>query len=134
MSRTGRCLCDATRFRVEGEAHSVGHCYCRMCQQSSGALAVTWATFPIECVSLEGELRWYESSPRARRAFCKRCGASIAWQKLEAPRFIDLTVALFDDPQQLPPTYAIHARSKPEWLRLDEHLPHHAEGQALEPE
>ncbi len=52
----------------------------------------------------------------------------------QPPRSIAFTAALFDDPKQLPPTYAIHARSKPEWLRLDEHLPHHAEGQALEPE
>ena len=134
MTRTGHCLCGATRLRAEGEVHSVGHCYCRMCQQSSGALAVTWATFPIESVSLEGELRWYESSPRARRAFCKRCGASVAWQKLESPRFIDLTVALFDEQQGLKPTYAIHARAKPDWMHLDEHLLQHADGNEQEPE
>lgn len=105
-----------------------------MCQTSVGAVAVTWATFPATAAEIRGEtLSWYRSSKRAERGFCNRCGASLAWRKLDG-KYIDLTVALFDQPDDLPPTYAIWASRKPTWLKLDEHLPQHAEQAHTEPE
>ncbi len=105
-----------------------------MCQTSVGAVGVTWATFPVAAVELRGDaLRWYQSSDKAERAFCGRCGASLAWRKLRG-KFIDLTVALFDAPDELPPTYTIWASRKPRWLKLDEQLPQHAEQATKEAE
>ena len=133
-TRAGRCLCGAVQFTAHGKPHSVGHCCCRMCQTSVGAVGVTWATYPADAVELCGEmLSWYRSSSKAERGFCGRCGGSLAWRKFGG-KFIDLTVALFDAPDELEPTYAIWASGKPRWLKLDEHLPQHVQQLHSEPE
>lgn len=124
-TRTGHCLCGGVQFSARGEPQSVGHCCCRMCQTSVGAVGISWATYPGTGVGISGDtLRWYRSSDKAERGFCSRCGASVAWRKLDG-KVIDLTVALFDEPNELPPSFTIWASKKPRWLKLDEHLPQH---------
>ena len=75
---TGSCLCGAVRYRVSGPLRPVIACHCRQCRKTSGHhVAATSAA--REDIDIKGELRWYRSSPKARRGFCPTCGSNLFW-------------------------------------------------------
>ncbi|WP_197457586.1 GFA family protein [Snodgrassella sp. CFCC 13594] len=41
----GGCLCGRLRYCIQGALIDAGFCHCRMCQKSSGAPMMAWATF-----------------------------------------------------------------------------------------
>lgn len=78
MSVTGACLCGAVRYRVAGRLRPVIACHCTQCRKTSGHhVAATSA--PRGSVTVEGEVRWYQSSDIARRGFCPICGSNLFW-------------------------------------------------------
>ncbi len=75
---TGSCLCGAVRYRVSGPLRPVIACHCRQCRKTSGHhVAATSAA--REDIDIKGDLRWYRSSPTARRGFCPTCGSNLFW-------------------------------------------------------
>lgn len=77
----GACLCGAVAFEAEGPLRPVIACHCRECRAWSGHV---WAATSVphdrfRLIRSEG-LRWYRSSPAARRGFCGICSASLFWQ------------------------------------------------------
>ncbi len=78
MARTGSCLCGAVTYEVDGPLRPVVFCHCSQCRKSSGHhVAATSA--PRGKVRIRGEVRWYRSSPSARRGFCPACGGNLFW-------------------------------------------------------
>mgnify|MGYP001816740329 CR=1 FL=1 len=76
--RTGSCLCGAVRYRVTGPMRPVIACHCTQCRKASGHhVAATSARRGT--VEISGELRWYQSSEKARRGFCPTCGSNLFW-------------------------------------------------------
>jgi hypothetical protein len=82
-SVTGRCLCGAVRFEVDGPLRDVVLCHCGECRRWAGHV---WAASAArrEDVSVveDGALRWIdspESESHARRGFCCECGSSLFW-------------------------------------------------------
>ena len=77
----GGCLCGAVRYEVHGPMRGVVNCHCDMCRRLHGAFG---AFTKVENADLslveQSGLAWYESSEKARRGFCRRCGASLFWQ------------------------------------------------------
>jgi GNAT superfamily N-acetyltransferase len=119
--QTGGCACGAVRFEVEGPLE-VGDCHCRMCQRAVGAAYVTWASADAAALRLvQGEPRWWRSSASAERGFCAWCGTSLFFRS--SGRQVDITVAAFDEPALLPPTFAIWTTSRLPWVHLDAQLP-----------
>jgi len=45
-------------------------------------------------------LRWYESSPEARRGFCARCGAMLFWEPSHG-RHVSISAGSMDRPTGL---------------------------------
>ena len=87
---------------------------------------MTWATATTEAVQITGStLRWYDSSPRGRRGFCERCGASLFFTDPTEPAELDVSVATLDDPDALPPSGHIFVPSKIAWVALEPGLPRH---------
>ena len=77
---TGGCLCGAVRFTIEGPLSGVTICHCAMCRRSTTGLGAYTACAP-DAIRLTGtKLRWYRSSPVARRGFCARCGSQLFWE------------------------------------------------------
>lgn len=132
---SGGCLCGAIRYRLARVPTDVGHCHCRICQRSTGAPLVTWATVPHgDLEILAGEPAWYRSSPAARRGFCPTCGSQLFFAfdadatrpdlRAEAIDEIDVTVASLDDPDRCRPTRNIWVGSRRAFLHgFDERLP-----------
>ncbi len=126
---SGGCLCGAVRYSVSGRPVDCGYCHCRICQRASGAPLVAWATVPAECLTITaGVPQAYASSAHALRQFCARCGTPISFRSQRSPTRVDITIASLDDPSSLPPQYHIWTVSQVPWLKVDDHLPRHADG------
>jgi hypothetical protein len=83
MAATGRCLCGAVRFEVNGPLRDVVLCHCGECRRWAGHVwgATAAAREDLRVVE-DGALRWIdspESVSRARRGFCAECGSSLFW-------------------------------------------------------
>jgi hypothetical protein len=101
---SGRCLCGAISYRVQGPLRDVLICHCEECRRWHGHASATTAVAREDLVLLdERALRWIRS-PRsdagARRGFCAACGSSLFW---DAPghRTISIAAGTLDAPTGL---------------------------------
>ena len=143
----GGCLCGRLRYRLAAVPTDVAHCHCRLCQRSSGAAMLTWATVPRAGLAVAGEPAWYRSSATARRGFCPTCGAQLFFAHdvdardsrpdlpADAETPIDVTVASLDAPDAAVPDSNIWVGSRRAFLHgFDATLPDHLdEGPAPTP-
>lgn len=84
---TGQCLCGSVKFSVLGPLRStVTACHCTTCRRFTGGLwAGTVARREHVVIEDGGTLKWYQSSPQAKRGFCSHCGAGLFWESHEEP-------------------------------------------------
>lgn len=91
---TGRCLCGAVRYRVQGTLGDVLICHCEECRRWHGHVSATTAVARHELTVIDGRgLRWIRSprsDARARRGFCAECGSSVFW---DAPGHETISIA-----------------------------------------
>jgi hypothetical protein len=104
MPATGRCLCGAVRYEVDGPLRDVVLCHCGECRRWHGHVPAYTDT-ERENLRLEDDraLRWIdspESESHARRGFCAECGSSLFW---EAPGrdTVSITAGSLDGPTGL---------------------------------
>ena len=78
--RTGQCLCGAVKYQVRGALDGAIGCHCGQCRRTSGHYTAG-ALVRRDGVTLTEDrgLKWYQSSPEARRGFCAECGSSVLW-------------------------------------------------------
>ena len=83
----GNCLCGGVEFEVDPPLRDVIACHCSQCRKTSGHYwaATSVAHDRFRLIS-DATLDWYESSPSARRGFCRCCGASLFWQPVGEAR------------------------------------------------
>ena len=102
MNVKGSCVCESIMFELTGELRDVVFCHCSQCRKTSGHF---WAATQVSKENLNFikaiSLSWYDSSDKARRGFCHRCGSSLFYERkginkisvaagsLEAPTFLD---------------------------------------------
>ena len=124
VTMTGGCACGRIRFAAEIADDDAYLCHCRMCQRATGSVSIAFKSLRRDAVRWEREPGWYESSPIARRPFCRECGASLGFVHPDSEK-MDLTVASFDDPSRFVPTHHFGAESMHRaWLDT-EGLPEH---------
>jgi hypothetical protein len=123
LETTGGCLCGALRYVALGRPVDVGYCHCRVCQRSSGAPVLAWATFPNDAFAYtKGSPTTYRSSPRAGREFCAVCGTQIAFREDGAAR-VDFNIGSLDQPDSFAPQYHIWTESRIPWFETADDLP-----------
>jgi len=131
MTRTGRCLCGAVRYRVEGPLRAPVACHCEQCRRSSGhyvaAVSCTEADLAVEGGAA---INWFASSPGFRRGFCGHCGSQLFWQRLQSDS-VSIFAGSLDDTTGLRLSGHVHTASKGVYYDIDDELPHH-EGAAPE--
>lgn len=92
----GSCHCGTVKVSVPVDAAGVVVCHCGDCQKLHGnafaMLAVDRAALRVDG---EAEVRWYDSSAKARRAFCGRCGSRLFKDPHGSPKVL-VSVGLFD--------------------------------------
>jgi hypothetical protein len=104
---TGRCLCGAVRYRVEGTLRDVLICHCEECRRWTGHFSANTAARREDLVLIEqSALRWIDS-PRsdahARRGFCAQCGSSLFWDAPDRPT-VSIAAGTLDAPTGLKTT------------------------------
>jgi hypothetical protein len=98
---TGSCLCGSVRYQVRGSLRDVLICHCQFCQRMNthvGAYSAC-AVSDLEFVSSR-TLRWYRSSPKARRGFCSKCGSALFWEPTP-PTHISISAGSLNQPTGL---------------------------------
>ena len=75
----GSCLCGAVKYEALGDAEGFAACHCGQCRRQAGHV---WASahVPDDKLRITGEVRWFQSSEKARRGFCPVCGSSLFWK------------------------------------------------------
>ena len=102
MASSGRCLCGAVQYTLNGEPISVLDCHCSMCRRESGAASLVYAGYRRTDVSISGSIKYYRASNIASRGFCPNCGSPICYEDDADPQSIWLTVGTHDDAGSLP--------------------------------
>lgn len=128
VEATGGCLCGAVRYEVRGPLRAVVNCHCAQCRRTSGHFVAATAA-RREDLTLTGSsgLRWYESSPTARRGFCRTCGASLFWEPVSAGR-ISIMAGTLDPPTGLETVSHIFVEDAGDYYEFDDNLPRYPEG------
>lgn len=120
---TGRCLCGGVRFAVHGPLRAVILCHCGQCRRTHGHVAAyTSAARSHLRLDADDTLRWFESSPAARRGFCSRCGASLFWEPAGEDR-VSIAAGCLDTPTGLASERHIFVRDASDYYRITDDLP-----------
>ena len=121
MTVTGRCMCGAVRFEVDGPLRDVSVCHCVECRRWHGH-AAAFTSAPWDALRLSGEekLRWVvspDSDAGARRAFCGECGASLFWDPPGSDT-VSIAAGSLDPPTGLRTVKDIYTDSKSDYYEL----------------
>ena len=94
-------------------------CHCGQCRRASGSAFIAWLVVQTGDLSwTRGEPASFESSPGARRLFCRDCGTPLAMTWREEPHLIDVTLGSLDDPARFVPTAESWTSARLPWARL----------------
>ena len=107
---SGGCACGRVRYRAPIASDEAYLCHCRMCQRATGSVSIAFKNVKKADVDWDSEPDWYESSPIARRPYCRECGTSLGFAFPDSEN-MDLTVASFDDPSRFRPVHHFGAES-----------------------
>lgn len=122
----GRCLCGAVEYEIQGPLRPVIYCHCKMCRRSTGHFFAATACDrgALHLKSQEG-LRWYQSSPSARRGFCERCGSQLFWDSKDAS-YVSILAGSLDSPTGLTGQEHIFVADAGDYYTIDDGLPQKA--------
>lgn len=126
---TGGCLCGAVRYEVTGPLRQVVACHCEQCRRSSGHFVAATAARhgDVRLIASEG-LRWFRSSPAARRGFCGICGSSLFWEP-DDKRHMSIMAGTLDRPTGLGLAAHLFAGEANDYYRITDHAPQHPGGE-----
>jgi len=120
----GGCFCGAVRFSIDLPSKWCAHCHCTMCRRIHGAGYVTWVGVDSEHFKLtrDDTLRWYESSPGARRGFCKNCGSSMLFESARWGGETHVALACLEGTIDRKPQANAFYDAHVDWMPVDESL------------
>ncbi len=125
MTATGRCLCGAISYGVEGPLREVIDCHCVRCRRHTGHFMAATAASRRD-VSIRGDsLRWYDATDTVQYGFCGRCGSTMFWQTADQPASISIAAGTLDPPTGLKTTAALFTADASDYHRLDETIHHY---------
>jgi hypothetical protein len=127
MTYTGRCNCGAVTATIAAEPVATRQCWCRQCQKAAAGGATNNAIFPVDAVTLSGEVaRWSyvaESGNTLTQSFCARCGGAVFAQSSARPQLMTFRLGFLDEPHGLRPEAVIWTDEAPAWAQIDAALP-----------
>ena len=120
---TGGCLCGAVRYEVARPLRDVVVCHCEMCRKAHGHIGAYTAA-PKDALRMTESrgLKWYASSPIARRGFCSECGGTLFWQGRDRDT-ISIAAGTLDGATGLHTAIQIHTDSAGDYYDIDLRIP-----------
>lgn len=129
MTYVGGCCCGALRYECDSPPLESGYCHCRLCQRTSAAPALVFASFRVEDFRYTAdEPCIYHSSEHGVREFCSACGTQIAYREARRAITVDVNAGSLDDPSLITPEYHIWCRSRIPWFEIADALPRYEKG------
>ena len=120
---SGGCLCGAVRYEVAGGLRDIIACHCGQCRRQHGSFGLySEAALAEVTIDEAGGLAWYESSAKARRGFCRRCGSGLFWHRAGAARMA-IAAGSLDQPTGLKVVQPIYVGEKAEYDEIAAGLP-----------
>src|SRR5262245_32001803 len=110
-SRTASCHYKQLRIEVEGEPRFVGICHCLACQQRTGSVFATLASFsaPYKIFSKTTKyVRTSDQGAKFRFHFCPVCETNLFHTEEGELEGVDVAVGAFADPNFPAPQYSIY--------------------------
>jgi hypothetical protein len=130
-SASGRCICGAVAFDVNGTLRDVHLCHCTECRRWAGHVWAASAALMEELEFTEDRgLRWIDSPDSvhdARRGFCAECGSSLFWQ-VPGSATVSLAAGCLDGPTGLRTTEQIWVASAGDYYEVDDRIPSQERG------
>lgn len=125
---TGRCLCGAVRYKVEGPLRDVLECHCSMCRRIHGHIGA-YSAAPKTSLALvdDSGLKWFRSSDKARRGFCGTCGSTLFWDPLHKD-YIAIAAGTLDRPTGLRTVLQIHVADAGDYYTVRDDIPQRSRG------
>ena len=124
MARTGRCLCGAVTYELDGDLIATAICHCQHCQrQSGGAFSVNLVAHESQ-LAVTGELTTYEETGEhgdnvyVRRRFCGSCGSPIVSELALTAGVIAVKAGSLDDTSDVNPTVEVWCVDRQPWVNL----------------
>ena len=123
MTRTGRCLCGAVTYALDGDPIATAVCHCSHCQRQSGS------AFSVNVIALEGQLSvsgtlgTYEETGESgddvfvRRRFCGSCGSPIVSEMVKTG-LIAVKAGTLDERDEVAPTVEVWCVDRQPWVDL----------------
>lgn len=121
---TASCLCGAVQIEVTGALPAPDACHCTMCRKVSGHYWVSTdlASSAVTITAGEDNVTWYASSEKARRGFCKTCGAALFFDPLHHD-YLAVAMGAFDGPTDTSVRVHIHVADKGDYYTLGDGVP-----------
>ena len=77
------CLCGGIQLKANGLLRHVLNCHCYQCMKTHGNYAAYTSSLEKDIKFIKKRtLKWFRSSKKAKRGFCKKCGASMFFKFL----------------------------------------------------
>jgi len=121
----GGCLCGKILFEAHLPSKWCSHCHCSQCRKAHGAGYVTWVGFESERFKLNtgnDQLKWYASSPGARRGFCADCGSTLLFEAERWPGETHVALGCIDDEIDRQPQANSFFDAHVDWMPIDNTL------------
>jgi hypothetical protein len=98
---TGRCLCGAVSYSINGQPLGMGQCHCKDCQRASGTGHMSLARFLKDDIVIKGQTTSYasraDSGNTNTRHFCPTCGSRIYGENSARPGVVNVSVGCMED-------------------------------------
>ena len=120
-----RCLCGGIKLITKEKLRHVINCHCSQCMKTHGNCAAYTACLEKDIIFISKKtLKWYQSSKKAKRGFCSRCGASIFYKHLNSES-ISIAAGMFNNPTKLKTKLNIFIKGRLDYYKLDTSIPKH---------
>lgn len=113
----GRCLCSKVEIVVEETKPEVGTCHCEMCRKWCGGISVVLEVDSNIKINGEENVKYYDSSQWAKRAFCSNCGSNLFYL-LKGKNLYFIQAGLFDLEGKVEFTHQVFIDKKPSYYEF----------------
>ncbi len=122
-SLSASCLCNGVSMTIKGQFRPVINCHCIQCTKTHGNYAAYTSVLEQNIIfKSKKTLKWFQSSAKAKRGFCKKCGSSIFFKRLGS-KAVSISAGLFRNPSKLKTISHIYVKNKRDYYKILDDLP-----------
>ncbi|MCP4473016.1 MAG: GFA family protein [Gammaproteobacteria bacterium] len=123
---TGKCLCKAIAYEINGELGPIVNCHCSQCRRWHGA------AFRTRCTVASKDFKWlkgeelltkYALSEQVIQTFCRVCGSNLITLYKDNADQIGLPIGGLEQDPGSHPIAHIFVGSKAPWYEISDNLP-----------